>query len=116
MEAGDGALTRGLELTCPVRGCPPLASLDAMRVTGDQHGSELGRNRSVLPQLINTGGPARHMEIPWHEVDAPNPSAPASFRPNWPSREGSSPEWGETARQAPVGTTRARSRLCRDVP
>jgi hypothetical protein len=43
---------------------------------------------------MNTGGPARHPGNPWHRVEAPNPSAPLSFRPDWPSRKGSLPEWG----------------------
>lgn len=46
-------------------------------------------------QQMNTGGLARHLEIPgWHQVEAPNPSALPSFRPDWPSRQGSLPEWG----------------------
>lgn len=36
MEAGDGALTRGLE-PCPVTGCQPLASRAATLVSEDRH-------------------------------------------------------------------------------
>lgn len=35
-----------------------------MRVAKDRRGSDLGRNGSVLPQLMNTGGRARHLEMP----------------------------------------------------
>ena len=60
MEAGDGALTL-IRSPCPVRGCPPLASLTAMRVS-KIGGFRPERNSGTL-QLMNTGGPARHLEI-----------------------------------------------------
>lgn len=38
---------------------------------------------------------SRHLETPgWYQVEAPNPSARPSFRPDWRSRKGSLPEWG----------------------
>jgi len=113
MEAGDGALT--------LRGAPAASEgahrLPALPPRGIRRSARFRPEReSGTLQLMNMGGPACPPGNRWHQVEAPNPSAPSSFRPDWPSRKGSLPEWGETAWQAPVGTTRARSRPCRDVP
>lgn len=77
MEAGDGALTL-IRSPCPVRGCPPLASLDAMRVQkiGRVQAGKEKRNAATDEYGRACPPPGN----PWHHVEAPNPSAPISFR------------------------------------
>lgn len=113
MEARDGALTLNWS-PCLVRGCPPLASLAATQAPNIGEVQAGKEKRNAATDEYGRAGPP--LGNPWRQVEAPNPCAPLSFRPDWPSHEGSSPEWGETACQAPVGTTRARSRPCRDAP
>ncbi len=85
MEAGDGALNQ-YRSPCPVRGCPPLASLAATRVSKISEVQAGKEKRNAAPD--GYGGPALHLGNPWHQVEAPNPSAPPAFRPAWPSRKG----------------------------
>lgn len=114
MEAGDGALT-------PDR--RPAPSRDA------------NRSPAVPPRwsqriVMFQTGVSRTSMLPMNTRRAHAPDPTSGTRPqraepravsllpavDQPSRKGSSPAWGKTARQASVGTTRARSRLCRDVP
>lgn len=82
MEAGDGALTRGLE-PCPVAGCPPLASRAATLVSGDRHVSDRG--------LTNSNGA--------HEYEAGHAPDPTSGkRPRRTSRH--QPPSGRISRRA----------------
>lgn len=115
MEAGDGALTQD---RCPAPSqdahlSPALRPRGSPAIGVVQTGTE--KRKAAADEYWRAH--SRSLETPgWYQVEAPNPSAPPSSRPDWRSRKGSLPEWGETAGQAPVGTTRARSRPCRDVP
>ena len=113
MEAGDGALTPDRR-PAPSRDAnrspavpPRWSQRIVMFQTGVSRISMPPMNTRRAPRPTRPLAPGRN---------APNLAPSASFRLDQPSRKGSLPEWGETARQAPVGTTRARSRLCRDVP
>ena len=113
MEAGNGALTPDRRPT-PSRDAhrspavpPPWFQWIVMFQTGDSRSS-------MLP--MNTRRARRTARPLARGSNAPILTPSVSFRLDQPSRKGSLPEWGETAWQAPVGTTRARSRFCRDVP
>ena len=65
MEAGDGALTRDRS-SCPVTGCPPLASIAAMRVASDQ--------------LVQTGKVEGQLAIDEYGRAGPSPWKPHGIR------------------------------------
>jgi hypothetical protein len=113
MEAGDGALTPDRR-PAPSRDAhrspavPPRWSQGiVMFQTGVSRISMLPMNRKRATRTTRPLARGRN---------APNLTPTASFRLDQPSRKGSSPAWRETACQAPVGTTRARSRPCRGAP
>ena len=113
MEAGDGALTlyRSPAPSKDAHRSPALTPCWSPRIGRFRAGKE---KRKAATDEYGRACPTPGN--PWLQVKVPNPSGSTSCRPDWPSRKGSLPEWGETAWQAPVGTTRARSRVCRDVP
>lgn len=90
MEAGDGALTPD---RCPAPSqdahrSPAVPLCGSQKIGGVRAGKEK-RNaatdeygRACLPHGNS-----------WHQVEVPNLSAPFSFRPDWPSRKGSLPNW-----------------------
>lgn len=113
MEAGDGALTPDRR-PAPSRDAnrsPAVPPRWSQRIVMFQ----TGVSRISMPHMnTRRATPPTRPLAPGR--NAPNLTPSACCGLDQPSRKGSSPAWGEIARQAPVGTTRARSRLCRDVP
>ena len=90
MEAGDGALTpdRRPAPSQDAHRSPAVPLCGSQKIGGVRAGKEK-RNaatdeygRACLPHGNS-----------WHQVEVPNLSAPFSFRPDWPSRKGSLPNW-----------------------
>ena len=85
-------------------------------VSEDHHVPDRELDQHPLPPMNTRRGPRARPDL-WHQAATRRTSPPsAPFRLNQKSRKGLLPNWEEAAWQAPVGTTRARFRLCRDVP
>ena len=100
MEAGDGVLTPDRR-PAPSRDAnrsPAVPPRWSQRIVMFQ----TGISRISMPSDEFEGGPLAPPDL-WHEAASRRTLAPSvSFRLDQPSRKGSSPAWGETARQAPV--------------
>lgn len=113
MEAGDGALIPDRR-PAPSRDAhrsPAVPPRWSQRIVTFQTGVS---RISMLP--MNTKGGHAHHPTSGTRPQRAEPSALSLLPAGSAVAQGIVARMGETAWQAPVGTTRARSRFCRDVP